>query len=81
MSPELIGQLTLQVLRLVNNIIESIPLEQRQEWHRDNKKFWDDVQELIKKLSSGEFKLPDLKLPEFKFPASPLTPTRPGGTS
>jgi hypothetical protein len=60
MSPEVIAQLSVQVLRLINNIIEGIPVEQRNAWWRDNQKFWND---LLDKLTKGEFKLPDLKLP------------------
>lgn len=65
MSPEVIGLLTVQVLRLINNIIEGIPVEQRHTWWRDNQKFWED---LTQKLASGEFKLPDLKLPTLPKP-------------
>lgn len=71
MSPEVIAQLSVQVLRLINNIMESIPVEQRNTWWRDNHKFWTDV---FDKISKGEFKLPDLKFPEIKFPAPMVVP-------
>ena len=70
MSPEVAGLLAIQILRLVNNIIEGIPVEKRHEWFRDNQKFWDDV---FEKLSKGEFKLPEFKLPELK----PVVPPKP----